>query len=181
MIAPYREAVAQAAEAIVPRLMADYGEARNAAATAHVAIVAYMKAAKQFDAKTRPYSPETRAMAAMKVGDVIQLTKSCHKRREAARLLMGNPDASWLISGDGAGWRCERLKDGEVGGTQITSPIVKTLAGLEVGESAQLGPQVQNFRLSSHYKAMARRLGAIPDADWSQRTTIKGVRVTRVA
>jgi hypothetical protein len=80
----------------------------------------------------------------------------------------------------------QRLRDGsldEVDPYKI-SPRAYALAELFVGEERTFPPS-QPFlnvqSISTSTKVMARRVLSDPDANWSARTTNKGIRVKRIA
>lgn len=183
----FPKALEAAAAAIVPRLQADYGDARNTHATARAVVQAYLTALRS-TRETLPdgrYGQGSAQLAAMKVGDVVELPNSSpslvSQRAKVARKLMNNPDARWAAETVATGVRVERVPDGSKPRPKLTSQITTTLAGLAIGESALLRGVAAHTAGTMHYKRRARVVLCLPDAQWSVEQKSIGTRVTRTA
>lgn len=127
----------------------------------------------------------TRQMAAMDVGDVIELDDESigrdgwRSRVKAARRYAMNPDARWLVRclPHEGGVRIKRVADGSSEG--MTKPVgsrAAVLVEMQPGEVAFV-----LWRKVEHQdRITARRILGRPDAMWRARATSKGLRLERV-
>ena len=130
--------------------------------------------------------PGTRALMEMEVGDnrlfpatALQVFRC---RMRTARRFMENPDARWSAKAiNTREVRVRRLPDGATPEADPwDTPRVVFLAKLVVGKPT-LAPLYKNRQSMSHgTKMSARKLLGNPDAEWTAKTTPKGVVVTRV-
>lgn len=180
-----------------------YDAAREAARLHLAAIRGYEPLARQVDALTaatigaylavmtgertanQRVAQSTRAMAHMAVGDTLDIraaSRSCLRANmKTARRLMTNPKASWALHETDTGRiRVTRLADG-------SQPQRDPWSNLRAVQIARLHPQQSALcdafpsvhALAMNTKVAARRLLDNPEANWSARTTSKGVRITR--
>lgn len=127
----------------------------------------------------------SRAIAAMEVGDVLSFPPGPHQTARdwmlTARKLMGNAQAAWRYDSTATGFDVTRVPDGA--STKRGPPrsrFTLFLAALKVGETRTFaGPRLRG--IESHNRQTARKLLGDPSASWIALNTNKGLRVTRVS
>ena len=162
------------------------GRVRNAEAATRAVLQAYVPVLLKERTTSGRVSVVTRQLAAMEVGQVIRLrgasSSQTHAKMRSARLLMENPQAAWRTDSQSDGWlRVQRLPDGLKRTTAVTSHVTTTISKLPVNGSYLFDHMTKRSCFASGYKQVARRLMNDPHAQWSAKTTTKGVRVTRTA
>ena len=188
--APLRpESLTAARRALVDTLAEGNVSILNPTLVTEAVLRAFIAAERMAFREDGRISETAKELAAMKVGDAILTgpcaTQTIRGRMVTARTLMDNPDAMWTSRTQSDGRiQVTRTTDGRrpVSGVAI-SPITLEIAAMAPGES-KIGVAIKAVgtvdSLGTNHKAKARRMLGQADADWTVRSTTKGVRVTRV-
>jgi hypothetical protein len=150
-------------------------------ALARVVIRAYLTDAEGRQPKNaHRIKPQTKALMAMKVGDVLtaklETSATWCSRMATVRRRLGNPEMRWTIDLAEGGSVITRLPDGASTLRPHYSGMTKALSAMALWETISR-PET---RLETGQKNSARSLMGEPLADWKRELTNKGLRITRI-
>jgi hypothetical protein len=155
-------------------------------AVARSIVRAYIKADRAQPRNPDRVAPITKAIAALEPGQVQDFPEAApqlfRNYMETARKLIGDPDARWhvfKVKGTDR-MRVRRLPEGErPKRSPLDSPAAVFLASVPIGQEVTTNIFRTRQHLGANHKVMARRLLNCPTAEWTARTTTKGIRVKR--